>query len=173
MGPIEQLKTDMLQALQGQLTGCTLTGEFPDRFVSPDPQALMVVLGVRSLHLKEGALGGYWGEPEGENMALTHGRLADVTLEFTLLHPNRTGQALQQAGDRLMDLLLTSSPYPITQLNQETMTFDRTMGCIRMSITARLELLFSGQEHQVALEEIQLVWADAPASNATGKERGS
>ena len=170
MGPVEQLKQEMLQALDGRLTGCTLTGEFPLGFASPDPKNLVVVVGIRALHLKEGALGEYLGESQAGSPSLSQGRWADVTLEFTLLHPNRSGNSLQQAADQLMDLLLTDTPYPIRQINQEVLTFDRTMGCVRMSVTAKMDLLFCKEKSHLPVEGFELVRVSSPTGGQTGKE---
>lgn len=155
METITALKASIMQFLQDshRFGGVGLVSRFPASERDFPLKRPMIAVGIDSVELGCGGLGGYYGEQQGGSV---YGSTAVVTLALEIFAPAREG------GDRchalfeaLCDVLvLGQNPFCIGKLACGGVAFDGAVGGNRLAAKASLRVGLTAMEDAVLVERI-------------------
>lgn len=152
-----ELKTDLVQYLQGRegFDGVRIQAAFPaDKREYPLKQPVVAV-GLDSVEISPGGLGGYWGEREGEAL---FGDGAQITVRFDLYAPAPEG------GGRLHDLyealcgalMPVAGPFGLTRLWCGEAAYDKEAAANRLVAKATLRAAVLRGEDEPRIRAFEL-----------------
>ena len=163
MGTMTALKASIVDyverhALDGALHGAKAVAEFPSSERVYPLKKPVIAVGIESVALSGGALGGYYGSrPEGG--ADVYGRSALVTVYFDIHCPVfQGGEGCHAVYEALCDaLLLGGCPFGFYRMWCGGVGYDGDTAANRLRVRAALRGAVTGEDTGIALRDFKLI----------------
>lgn len=141
MAALKQSVVDYLarHGAGGALQQARLVCEYPDMVRAYPLKQPVVAVGVESVALSDGGMGGYYGE-RGDGSASCYGKAAVVTMYFDIhCPPSQGGEGCHRLYEALCDLLLLGDcPYGFYRMHCDGIGYDKDTAANRLRATATL-----------------------------------
>lgn len=138
---ITGVKQELINLLSLSLHDVRIIGVFPSQIRENPIQSPIVSVGVASVEIASSCMDNYYGQDEATNCPI-YGKLADVTLSFTVCTPPQQSSLATVISEQLTSFLLFENiAFDVKKIICKPLFFERSLNAFILEMAVDLQLI--------------------------------